>query len=337
MKTQQLHGLGLFRVRHHFAGLLFMSAASVAMAPGAYATGTLAGTDIENIATASYDTGAGTVEVLSNPVVITVDELLDVTLTNTDPGSVTVANGAQNTVLTYRITNTGNGPEAYRLTPDVAVGGDDFDPSLVQIVLDTNNNNVYDPGVDTVYVSGSNDPVLTPDQGINVFVISNVPATQSNGDQADIRLTAAAVTGTGAPGTSFNGAGEGGGDAVVGSTSADAEDTGTLLVEAATVTLTKTATVLDPFGGSASVPGAIVTYTLVASVTGSGTLANMVIADPIPTGTTYVTASTTLEAAALTDAADADAGNFNGSRISVALGGVPAGQTRTVTFRTRIQ
>jgi hypothetical protein len=36
-------------------------------------------------------------------------------------------------------------------------------------------------------------------------------------------------------------------------------------------------------------------------------------------------------------AADADAGNFNGSRISVALGNVPAGQTRTITFRTVIQ
>jgi uncharacterized repeat protein (TIGR01451 family) len=337
MKTHYLNGVSHFRVRQTVVSLLLVSTATVAFAPRAYAAGTLAGTDIENIATASYDTGTGTVEIQSNPVVITVDELLDVTLTNTDPGDVTVTNGAQNTVLTYRITNIGNGPEAYRLTPDVAVGGDDFDPSLVQIVLDTNNNGVYDPGVDTVYVSGTNDPLLNPDQGINVFVINNIPATQNNGDQADVRLTAAAITGVGAPGTSFAGAGEGGGNAVVGTSGADADDTGRLLVEAATVTLTKTATVVDPFGGSTSVPGSIVTYTLVASITGSGTLANMAITDPVPVGTTYVAASTTLEAAALTDASDTDAGNFNGSRISVSLGAVPAGQTRTVTFKTRIQ
>ena len=303
----------------------------------AYATGTLAGTDITNIASASYETGGSTVVIDSNPVVIKVDELLDVTTVSGDPGDVITTNGATNVVSTFRITNTGNGPESFRLTPNVVNGGDDFDPTLVQVVLDTNGNGVYDPGVDTVYVAGTNDPLLAPDQIITVFVLTNVPGTQTNGDRAQVRLTTAATTGTGAPGTTFAGAGQGGSNAVVGSTGADADAAGFLLINAAAVALVKSATVLDPFGGTTSVPGSIITYTLTATVSGTGSLNNLAINDPIPASSQYVVSSITLAGAPLTDAADADQGNFNGSRVSVALGNVPAGQTRTVTFKVRVQ
>jgi uncharacterized repeat protein (TIGR01451 family) len=277
------------------------------------------------------------VDIQSNAVVIRVDELLDVTTVSSDPGDVSAANGATNVVSTFRITNTGNGTEAFLLTPNVTNGGDNFNPTLSQVVLDTNGNGVYDPGVDTVYVAGSNNPVLNPDQSTTVFVLTNVPATQANGDRAQVQLTAAAVTGTGAPGTTFAGAGQGGGNAVVGSTGADADASGFIAVEAASITLAKSATVSDPFGGTTSVPGSIITYTLLATVSGNGTLNNVSINDPIPAGSTYVAGSMTLQATALTDAVDADQGNFNGSRISVGLGNVAAGQTRTVTFRVRVQ
>jgi uncharacterized repeat protein (TIGR01451 family) len=303
----------------------------------AYAAGTLAGTNIENIATATYDTGAGTVDIQSNTAVILVDELLDVTATSSDPGDVATTNGATNAVLTFRITNTGNGPEAFRLTPNVSNGGDDFDPVLSQVVIDTNGNNAYDPGVDTVYVAGTNDPLLSPDQSVTVFILNNIPATQANGDRANVSIVAAAATGTGAPGTTFTGAGEGGGDAVVGTSGADAEANGFLRVNAASVALSKSATVQDQFGGNNAVPGATITYTIVATVSGAGSLTNLVINDPIPAGTTFVAGSMTLQATSLTDPVDADAGNFNGSRVSISLGTVPAGETRTVTFRTIIQ
>ncbi len=317
---------------------VFCGAALLActMADVAHATGTLAGTPIENIATASYDVGGSTIDIQSNPVTFIVDELLDVTVTSSDPGDVITTNGAQNVVSTFRITNTGNGPEAFRLTPNTANGGDDFDPTLVQVIID-NGNGVYDPGVDTVYTAGTNDPVLQPDQGITVFILTNVPATQANGDRAEVRITAAAITGTGTPGTTFTGAGQGGGNAVVGSTGADADASGFLAVQAASIALAKSATVSDPFGGNTIVPGSIITYTLLATISGNGTLSNVVINDPIPAGSQYVAGSMTLQAAALTDAVDADQGNFNGTRISVALGNVPAGQTRTVTFRARVQ
>ncbi len=306
-------------------------------AGAAHAAGTLAGTDITNIATASYETGGTTVDIDSNPVVIKVDELLDVTAVSSDPGDVITSNGAQNVVSTFRITNTGNGPESFRITPNVTNGGDDFNPALVSVVIDTNGNGVYDPGVDTVYVAGTNDPNLTPDQSLTVFVLTNIPATQSNGNRAQVSLTTAATTGTGAPGTTFASAGQGGGNAVVGTTGADADASGFVLVNAASVALVKSATVLDPFGGTTSVPGSIITYTLVATVSGNGTLNNLSINDPIPASAQYVASSITLAGAAQTDAVDADQANFNGTRVNVALGNVAAGQSRTVTFKVRIQ
>ena len=124
---------------------------------------------------------------------------------------------------------------------------------------------------------------------------------------------------------------------MVGTSGADGEASGFLRVDAASVVLAKSAVVADPFGGTTAVPGSTITYTIVATISGAGSLNNLAINDPIPTGTTYVPASLTLEGAAQTDAVDADAGNFNGTRVSVSLGNVPAGQTRTVTFQVTIQ
>jgi uncharacterized repeat protein (TIGR01451 family) len=338
MKTRKTLWLRSDAPRRRYALALLTSCVVVSTlsANPAYAAGTLAGTDIQNIASATFDTAGGPVTIQSNTVVIKVDELLDVTVASTDPGDVNTTPGETANVQTFRITNTGNGNEAFGLTANVANGGDDFDPTLQQIVFDTNNNGVYDAGVDTVYTSGVNDPVIAPDQSIVVFVITATPSGVADTNRANVSLSAAARTGTGTPGTSFAGAGQGGGDAVVGSTTAQGTANGFLAVRATTVALVKSATILDPFGGNRPVPGAVVTYNLVATVSGTGTMNNLVITDPIPAGSQYQASSITLEAAALTDATDADAGRFTGTSIIVAAGNVPSGQTRTVTFRVLI-
>ena len=287
-----------------------MLAGSILTAAPAHAAGTIAGTDIQNIASATYDTGSGPVTIQSNTAIIKVDELLDVTVASTNPGDVITAPGAVGNVQGFRVTNSGNGDEAFTLAPNVANGGDDFDPTLQQIVIDTNDNGVYDAGVDTAYIAGTNDPILAPDQSKVIFVITTTPAGVTDGNRADVALTAIAVTGSGTPGTSFAGAGQGGGNAVVGATGAEDAASSFLAVQAAAVALLKSATILDPFGGNRPVPGAIVTYSLVATVSGSGSLNNLVISDPIPVGSQYRAESMTLENGVLTDAADADAGEL---------------------------
>jgi uncharacterized repeat protein (TIGR01451 family) len=318
---------------------LIIASATIGFSAPAMAVGTAAGTTISNTATASYtDPGGNPVSVPSNKVDIVVDELLDVTVATADPGDIIVTPGSTNQVLSFTVTNTGNGSEAFRLTPNATVGGDQFDPTATSIVLDTNGNGVYDagPGGDEIYTPGVNDPRLAPDASVRVFVLSSIPAGTADVDRGIVEFTAAATTGTGAPGTTFAGQGQGGGNAVVGSTGADGTDRGRYLVQNATISFTKSAIIADPFGGTTSVPGSIITYTLVATISGSGTLTNAAINDPIPAGTTYQSGSITLQGSALTDAADGDAGSFASNSISVGLGSVTGGQTRTVTFRTRI-
>jgi uncharacterized repeat protein (TIGR01451 family) len=309
----------------------------LATAP-AYAAGTPAGTDIRNIATATYEVTPGGPEtsINSNVVTLKVDELLDVTVAWADPADVTAAPGATMQVLRFTLANGGNGLEAFTLATVANGGGDDFDPAVTSIVLDSNNNNAYDPGVDTVYVPGSNDPELAPDQALSVFVLSTLPAGASDGQRGKVALTAIAKTGSGTPGTSFAGAGQGGGNAVVGATGADADAEGWYKISRADITFAKSASVLDPWGGATSAPGAVVTYTLTATVNGSGSLGNVRIADPIPAGTTYAPGTLTLDGAALSDAADADAGAFNGTGITVGLGTLASGASRTVSFKVKI-
>ena len=300
----------------------------------AHAGGVKAGTLIENTASATYDGGAGPVTIPSNTITVKVDELLDVTVTSRDSGPVSAAPGSA--VLTFELTNTGNGPEAYTLTANPAVAGNDFDTTVNGIAVDTNGNGVYDPGVDQMLTGPATTAAIAADASLTVFVLVTIPGGVADGDQSDVSLLAEAVTGTGAPGTAFAGQGAGGGNAIVGSTGANATATGSLSVGITDVDLIKSATVRDPFGGTGIVPGATITYAIRAEVKGSGSVSDLVVTDAAPADTTYVAGSLKLDGATLTDAADADAGRFGTSGISVDLGTVSGGSSRTVTFQVTI-
>lgn len=300
----------------------------------AHAEGVSAGTLIENTASATFEDGDGPRTIDSNTVTLAVDELLDVTVTSLDTGPIGVTPGE--TVLTFELTNTGNGPEAFELTANPAVTGNDFDTTIDGIAVDTNGNGVYDPGVDTILTGPETTAVLAEDENITVFVIATVPAGVADTEQSDIELTAEAVTGTGAPGTEFTGQGVNGVDAIVGLTGADDSATGSLVAGITTVELVKAASIVDPFGGTSAVPGSVVTFTITANVSGSGSVDNLVIADAVPADTSYLPGTLTLDGAAMTDASGDDAGEASATAISVDLGTVAGGASHAVTFDVSI-
>ncbi|MEY4721433.1 MAG: hypothetical protein RIQ46_1158 [Pseudomonadota bacterium] len=308
--------------------------ALVLSAPSAHATGVSAGTLIENTATATYNAGSSSVSVSSNTVKVTVDELLDVAVASLS--GAPVAAGLTEVAIPFSVTNTGNGPEAFKLSVNPTVAGNQFDASLVSTVIDSNDNGTYEPGVDTVLASGAPTPAIAADDTLRVFVIVTIPAGATDGQTSQLQLTAEAVTGTGTPGTAFAGQGQGGGDAVVGSSGANDVDAASIVASTVSVSLTKSAAIADPFGGNQSVPGAVVTYTLVASVTGSGPASDLRITDVIPTGTTYQAGTLTLAGGPLSDAADSDAGKASSAGIDVDLGDVAGGSSGTVTFKVKI-
>lgn len=307
---------------------------ALSLPSAALATGIEAGTLIENTAQATYETAAGTQTIDSNTVTIRVDELLNVSLASLDAGPVSTAPGSA--VLSFEITNTGNGPEAFRLTANPSVAGNDFDTTVDGIAVDTNGNGVYDAGIDLILTGPETTALVDADDTLTVFVLVNVPASAADADTSEVTLTAAAVTGTGAPGTTFAGAGVGGSDAVVGSSGAQASANGSLLVGVTTVQLVKAAAISDPFGGNAPVPGATVTFTISAIVSGSGSVDDLVVSDVIPAGTTYVAGTLALGGGSLTDAAGDDAGEASPTGIAVDLGTVSGGTTQNITFDVTI-
>lgn len=309
--------------------------AGVLAASPALAGGVTAGTLIENIAVANFDEAGTARTVNSNTVTVRVDELLDVTLTSLDPGPISSRPG--NAVFTYEITNQGNGPEAFRLVPNMSVAGNDFDTTLRGIARDTNGNGLYDEGVDEVLAAPHTTPVLAADDRMTLFVLATVPNGIADGQESAIALSAEAVTGHGTPGTAFAGAGTGGSDAIVGSTTALAAARGALVNSVISVALVKSVTLRDPFGGTTAVPGTIATFAIEAQVTGTGSIDNLVITDAIPAGTTYAPGTLALDSASLSDASDGDAGTASqGDGIAVRLGTVAGGTTRAVTFNVVI-
>ncbi|MEZ4397868.1 MAG: hypothetical protein R3C71_13255 [Candidatus Krumholzibacteriia bacterium] len=308
----------------------------VLAAQTARAAGTPAGVQISNQATASYRVGASNFAVNSNTTLTQVAEILDLELTWQDAGDVPVMPGDTDRLLTFRLSNTGNGQDSYALSADGALAGDDFDPSSLTVYLDLNGNGLFEPGTDPVYVPGSNDPLLAADGSLLVFLAGAIPAGVLEGDRALAALDASSLTGTGSPGDVLAGAGEGGADAVVGSAGGTAVDQGAYVVVTVVLSIVKGAVISDPYGGSEPIPGAVITYTLTVTATGSGTALDVVISDPVPLHTAYHGGTLALDGGFLTDAADADAGDVGGSTpgaVTVQLGNLPAGApAHVITF-----
>ena len=324
-----------------FGSILFWLAAfSTESALGA---GTPAGTTILNNATVAYAVGTGNFLETSNNTITIVSEVLDATLAWQDASPVSVNAGAAGQILTFRLTNTGNGNEAFRLTNQSALPGDDFDPSpaVPSIYLDSNSNDIYEPGIDPAYSPGVNDPDLPADASRTLFILNDIPAGLSNGAGGNSRLEATAVSGgSGIPGFLHANAGDGGIDAVDGSSGGTTDAVGTYVVSDVNVTLIKSATITDPQAGTQPVTGATITYTIFVTVSGSGSAQNLVISDAIPVNTTYSPATLMLDTLGLTDLADGDAGDVSNTTpgyVTVNLGTVAAGSpARAIEFKVTI-
>ncbi|MEL7310583.1 MAG: hypothetical protein AAFN07_03665 [Pseudomonadota bacterium] len=307
----------------------------------AFGVGTNAGTDILNTAQVNYELDGTAVSQSSNTVTITVDEVIDVAAVLQSP-QLTVAPGQAGAVLVYTLTNTGNGPETFGLTVLNNDAADDFDPVAQSPAIFFDSDASGDlSAADTPYVPGDNDPLLPADATITVFVVNDIPAGLANGAVGRSTLRAESATGTGAPGTVFPGAGEGGADAVAGASGGEAEATGEYIVSDVQIAINKSAVVVDLFGGNSPTPGATINYTITVSVTGTGTATASTVADPIPASTTYQPGTLALNGGALTDADDADSGAFfatapNGE-VRVSLGDlVEAAGVQTITFSVQI-
>lgn len=316
-----------------FAASLMASSILLSAAP-VHAAGVGAGTLIQNSASATYNSGSATSTIQSNTVTVTVDQLLDVAVAGLDSSPVVASSSSA--VLTYSVSNTGNGSDAFNLTADPNVSGNAFNGVVQSIVFDTNGDGKYDAG-DQIIAQGSATPQFAANGSSKVFVIVSLPPGATDAQSSQVKLTATSIIGSGSPGTTFAKKGVTGVDAIVGLSHASQSALDSITASLATVTLIKSAVITDQFGSTNPLPGAVVTYTIVAHVSGSGTAGAIHVVDVIPIGTTYQPGTLALNGTSLTDAADSDAGMASSTGIDVALGNVTSGSSdKSISFKVKI-
>lgn len=332
--------------------LLAAMGLSVGWLPQAYAAGTGAGTTVSNTATVEYEVGGIPQDAVdSNTSTFVVDRKINVNVANN--GATNVIPGATARVVSFTVTNLSNSPMDFALAA-ANQGGDDFQVSSLQVFVESGANPGYQAAEDTAtYIDE-----LAADGDVIVYVVGNIPTTASNGQSAQVSLTATAaqsVDGIGAyvatPGvlaavavqsnvgaaddTSYidtvfaDDAGTATGDAA---TDGKHSDDGTYNVVTAALTVTKTSVVVtdpincttdgDPSSCTSSpkaIPGAVIEYCLDVNNTGASDAESIVLTDGIPANTTYVAESIKTGATSATSDAICDVGS--GVAQSDAAGG----------------
>ena len=333
------------RAGNRLAALL---AAVVCLATfNAHAAGTPAGTPITNSATLTYSIGgqAG-VPLTAVAPLVTVAEVINVVLTWQDGTPVSVNSPDPGKALAFLLTNTGNGQETFRLTRNNAIAGDQFDPVSVPagaVYLESGSQAGFQPtgpNADIAYVAGVNDPALAADASRTIYLYSSVPAGQATGALGYASLTGASTT-AGAPGAvpgaTLTGLGQGGVDAVVGGSRAQAVAQGAYIVSGIALSVVKAVVaVQDPKGGALVMPGAVLTYRVTLALTGAGIANNLSFSDPLALATTFVPGSISVDGSARTDALDTDNASFAAGAVAVVFGNTAAPATRVIEFKATV-
>lgn len=292
---------------NQLAASIALVAGGAALMPTAQAAAPTAGSNISNIATASYTDGNGASKtVTSNEVKTIVLQVSSFTLV-ADRNATVNPNGTA--TLSHTLTNTGNGTDTFTLNVS-QLTNDNFDLNNVHIYLDSNQDGVPDNNTDITSVT------LTANQSVGIIVVSTVPVTQTDGQKAQYTLNATAGFDTSV--TGFN--------------------TDTVTVSAgASMQIQKSASV------ASVAPNGDITYTLTYKNTGNGAAPFVTIKDTLPNTVTYNLGSGLWSGSstALTDAAGGDPAGIDyrydsGSKtVYVSLTNVPANSTGTVKFTVK--
>jgi len=237
----------------------------------------VAGTQIKNTATVTYEDADGNVfTALSDESIVTVSQVYSATI-GVDQTS-TVAPG-QTVALPYTLTNTGNGSDTYTLSAANGYpgAGDSIDSTDIKVFIDGNNNGVVDPGeveVTTVTLTGDG----SASDSVDLLVQVAVPATAIELDTLGFVLNATSANGAVTDITAGTGGGVDG---------ADNTNHGLLTVSGdAVLDITKSVTNVDTSTNQIS-------YQVTVTNNGNSPASNVIVFDGIPANTTFVSATAT--------------------------------------------
>lgn len=348
------------------AAIVGGASAAVLVTAGAAqaASGTLAGSTINNTATVGYSIGGvAQPTVNSSTASFVVDRKVNMTVAEVGGAATFTSYGQHDQVTTFTVTNNTNATQDFRLFAVDAVVGttttlnhtDSTGVVNIRVYVDSNGNGQYDAGVDTAtYIDE-----LAPDQTKTVFVVADLPASGPAGGVAGVILTAVAAGGggSGSLGNDLTASlldDVNAVDTVFGDASgfADAYRDGRHSAEdeydvyGTSAQAYKTATLIsDPLNGLVApkaIPGAVIEYCIAVKNIGLQAITGVTVSDNIPANTTYVAGSTHVGGSVLLgvcqgDGAQAtDSNVFNGTAISSTIPTLAAGDVVTTRFRVTI-
>lgn len=288
-------------------------AGGAAFLPSAHAAAPSAGTNISNIASASYtDSNGSNKTVTSNVVTTTVLQVASFTLI-ADQTKTANANGQVS--LSHTLTNTGNGSDTF----NVAVANNDtrdnttdnYDFSGLKVYLDANKDGVPDSQTPVTSVT------LAAGESVNLIV--QATTASNNVTAGDLgKLTVSAISG-------FD-------------TSVTAKNVDTVkITNGAVISLLKSASVSNVDATLSNPAAREVEYALAYQNTGNTTATNVTITDVLPSGLTYVAGSATVNGTAVNDGtADSDGYNFTSGTATLVIPTVVANSSGVLKFKVRV-
>ena len=282
----------------------------------AFGAGTPAGTTIKNFVVVSYQVGTDpdAVYVEKAAHAFTVSELIRSNVSALEPQGIGTSTPASNAVLSFQLTNTGNGHEPFLLTTTDGLP-DQFTPDVTGIWIESNNQPGWQPD-DTLYLPSSGGVPLAADQSETIYVVSDIPPNLADESKSNVALVSTSGTPNASSqliGGSLDGLGDGGIEAVIAQNNARHQDASHYTVSTVKLDVEKTIlSIKDPYGTALSMPGSEVTYKIRLVASGSGTANNLVIDDAVPESMHYKNHSLTLNGNPLSDSADADVGRYDG-------------------------
>ncbi|GAA4036980.1 DUF11 domain-containing protein [Parerythrobacter jejuensis] len=320
----------------------------------ALAAGTTAGDTITNTVTVDFEVGGVNQTDVTATDTFTVDRKVNVTVSEVGGATTNVSPGGIEQVTTFDVTNLSN--DTIDLDLSVAQpASDDFDVTNVKFFID-DGDGVFDAGDTEVTFLDE----VAEDETVRVFVVGDIPISQSTGDVAEVILTADSHAGgtassLGAELTATAGANTAGVDTVLADGAGDTDaandgafsDTDSYTVQAAALTAAKSSVLIsDPVNGTTNpkaIPGAVVEYCIaVSNGAGSATATGVTVSDVLPADVTYdagfgIFVNGTFDGVAGTCNADGTAGgSFGSGTVSGSLSDIAAGVTRTLYFRATI-
>ena len=302
------------------AASIALVAGSAAFISSAYAAAPAAGTNISNIASASYTDSTGNTKTVSSNIVTTT--VLPVASFTLIADRTANANANNQVSLSHTLTNTGNGSDTFTVNVADVTSGDQYDFSNLKVYLDANKDGVPDSQTPVTSVT------LAAGESVNLIVQATTPTTGaggaalSAGDLGKLTITAQSTL-----------------DNTLTATNTDTVK----ITNGAVISVIKSASVTAIDATQASPTAREVEYKLVYQNTGNTTATDVTVTDLLPAGLTYVANSAKLAGVAQTDGVDADGYKFvettSGSgkgTVTLTIPTLAPNTTGTLTFKVRV-